>query len=218
MPTLTTAEARRFYDRFGAKQDKQDFYEAPAIEVLLAHGDFTHARSVFELGCGTGRLALTLFERFLPPTATYRALEISSTMAALARDRLSPFSERAEISIDSGETNLPVASRSADRFVATYVFDLLSAQAVQRMLTEAQRILEPGGLLCLAGLTDGTTVLSRVVMSLWRGLFRLTPSLLGGCRPIRLREHISAHRWKLEHHRVVVAYGIASETLIARRR
>ena len=36
MPTLTTSEAKRLYDRFGAKQDKQDFYEAPAIAFLLA--------------------------------------------------------------------------------------------------------------------------------------------------------------------------------------
>ncbi|MFT4570936.1 MAG: hypothetical protein ACI8TX_001833 [Hyphomicrobiaceae bacterium] len=60
MAALTSSEAKSFYYLFGAKQDDQDFYEAAAVEDLLAHGDFAHARSVFELGCGTGRLAQTL--------------------------------------------------------------------------------------------------------------------------------------------------------------
>jgi len=163
VPALTTPEAKRFYDRFGAKQDKQDFYEAAAIDVLLAHGDFNHAHSVFELGCGTGRLARTLLLNFLPATTTYCAVDISSTMVALAADKLSQFSGRAEVSIYSGEGNLPVSSQSADRFLATYVFDLLSVPELRRMLGEAHRILQPGGLLCLAGVTSGATFLSRVV-------------------------------------------------------
>ncbi len=120
MTTLTTAEAKRFYDRFGAKQDRQDFYEAPAIEFLLSHGDFAHAQSIFELGCGTGRLARTLLQDYLPSIATYRGVDISSTMVVLAKEKLSGFDERAVVSIESGESDLPVASRSIDRFVATY--------------------------------------------------------------------------------------------------
>ena len=35
---LTPAEARRVYDRVGAKQDAQGWYEDAATDVLLAHG------------------------------------------------------------------------------------------------------------------------------------------------------------------------------------
>jgi hypothetical protein len=34
---FTHAEARRFYDRIGAKQDSQAFYDRPALEDLLRH-------------------------------------------------------------------------------------------------------------------------------------------------------------------------------------
>ena len=34
---LSHAEARRFYDRFGAKQDAQAFYERSALEDLALH-------------------------------------------------------------------------------------------------------------------------------------------------------------------------------------
>ena len=215
MPTLTIPEAKRFYDRFGRTQDRQDFYEAPAIESLLANGDFARARSVFELGCGTGRLAQRLLRDCLPATSTYRGVDISSTMIAIATDRLAGFGERATVSIESGESDLPARSRSVDRFLATYVFDLLSDEQVRSMLSEAHRILVPDGLLCIAGLTPGTTALSRMVMALWSGLFRLRPLLVGGCRPIRLGERLG-DRWQIRHREVVVAFGIPSEVLIAR--
>ena len=218
MPTLTIPEAKKFYDRFGAKQDKQDFYEAPAVAALLAHGDFAHARSVFELGCGTGRLARKLLSDYLPSTSTYRGVDVSSTMAALATDRLSEFSERTVVSIYPGDTDLPAPSQSVDRFLATYVFDLLPEEAIRRMLGEARRILRPGGLLCLAGITPGTTVLSRVVMGLWSGVSKFAPTVVGGCRPLRVVEYVTAGGWQIKHHGVVVAYGIASEVLVACRR
>ncbi len=55
-------DAKRFYDRIGAWQDAQ-IYERSALEHLVAHSDFEHASSVFELGCGTGRLAECLFKK-----------------------------------------------------------------------------------------------------------------------------------------------------------
>ncbi len=86
------------------------------------------------------------------------------------------------------------------------------------MLSEAHRILVPDGLLCIAGLTPGTTPLSRMAMAFWSGLFRLRPFLVGGCRPIRLGERLGGDRWQIRHREVVVACGIASEVLVARRR
>ena len=55
--TLTYAEAKKFYDRYGARQDRGAWYEDPAVAFLLEHGAFDTARAVFELGFGTGRLA-----------------------------------------------------------------------------------------------------------------------------------------------------------------
>lgn len=217
MKTLTTDEARRFYDRFGAKQDKQEFYEAPALECLIANGGFTTAKSVFELGCGTGHLARTLLQGYLPSTSAYCGIDISPTMVRLATQRLSAFSDRAVVSIEPGNSDLPLTSQSVDRFVATYVFDLLSDDEIHRLLAEAYRILQPNGLLCLAGITPGTTILSRLVMGMWRGLFNLRPSLMGGCRPIHITEYINTEQWQRKQHRIIASYGIASEVLVARR-
>ncbi len=78
---FTAEKARKFYDRFGSKQDLQAFYENSAIEKLIAHADFEHAWAVFELGFGTRKLAQQLLERYLPPDAIYSGIDISATMA-----------------------------------------------------------------------------------------------------------------------------------------
>ena len=52
MRTLSHQEARRTYDRIGARQDTQAFYEDVATREVIRHGDFASALAVFEFGCG----------------------------------------------------------------------------------------------------------------------------------------------------------------------
>jgi len=54
---LSAAEIRQFYDRFGEAQDKQGFYEDAAQAEMLEYARLQQASSLFEFGCGTGRLA-----------------------------------------------------------------------------------------------------------------------------------------------------------------
>src|SRR6266516_1733321 len=51
--------------------------ERPGVNDLLAHGSFPGDRSVFELGCGTGRLAGSLLASHLPADAGYLGADIS---------------------------------------------------------------------------------------------------------------------------------------------
>lgn len=50
---LTKEEVEKFYDRFGAKQDKQNHYEDAALADLLKHARFDVAHTVVEFGSGT---------------------------------------------------------------------------------------------------------------------------------------------------------------------
>ena len=94
---FTPDDARRFCDRFGCRQDTQGFYENPAINDLVKHADFEHARSVLEVGCGTGSFACRLFETVVPADARYIGLDISGTMIGLATRRLEPWQDRTEV-------------------------------------------------------------------------------------------------------------------------
>lgn len=215
--TLSHAEARAFYDRFGSRQDRQAFYEDRAVADLLTHGDFGAARAVLEFGCGTGRLAARLLAGPLPAGATYLGLDLSRTMVALARERLAPWGGRADVRLSDGSMALAVGDGAIDRFLATYVLDLLSEADIRALMAEARRALAPGGLVCLASLTYGRSPGARLVTRLWRGIFALNPRLVGGCRPVRLRHHLPERHWDVRRHAVIETWAIASEVVVAAR-
>ncbi len=216
--TLSREEARRVYDRIGSWQDSQAFYEDRAVRDLIRHADFPSARSVFEFGCGTGRIALRLLEEELPSDATYRGMDLSPRMVSLARERLKRFAPRAEVVITDGGPPVDEPAGATDRFVSTYVFDLLSEQDVRAVLREAHRILAPAGLLCLTGLGTAVGPASRLVTGIWTRVHALRPSLVGGCRPLDLLPFLPEAQWRLRHHRKLVAFGLPSEVLVAERR
>ncbi len=215
---LTPSAAQAYYDRFGKKQDNQGFYEDPPLEDLIAHSDFATAESVFELGCGTGKLAARLLEKHLPPSASYLGCDLSSVMIGLARDRLEPYAERARVASAEPAVRFPLADHSTDRIVSSYVLDLLSEADIRRFFSEAHRTLKPGGKVCLASLTWGIRLLPRIVSALWMLVFRLNPSTVGGCRPIHLRSFIEPQQWQVVHQRVLAPFGIPSEVLILETR
>jgi len=212
--TLTTAQVRAFYDRFGRKQDSQAFYEDAAFDALIDHAKFEQARAVFEIGCGTGRFALRLLQEYLPPDALYHGMDLSTTMVALARERLAPFAERGRVELSDGTLAFPVPDRSVDRVVVAYVLDLLSEEDIRQTLTEARRVLTPDGKLCMISLTRGTTLSSRVVSGTWNAIFRLRASLVGGCRPISLVPFLDRRQWSIASRQVVTPFAIPSEVVI----
>lgn len=216
MPSLTSSEARAFYDRFGARQDRQAFYEDAAFERLIRWGDFGFARRVFELGCGTGRLASRLLSEELPPDARYVGVDLSSTMVSLARQRLAPFGERVRILETDGSLRFGFAGGSFDRFVATYVLDLLPERAIAAAVREARRLLSSGGRLCLAGLTRGQGPVSLLVSSLWTIAYRLRPRWVGGCRPVEVIAFLPVDDLAVLHREVVSSWGVPSEVLVAK--
>ena len=213
--TLSHAEARRFYDRLGAGQDRQHFYEGPALAELCEHARFEQAHAVVEFGCGTGRFAAELLAERLPADARYLGLDQSETMVALAGERAARFGERAQIRHTNGAPRVPAPDRSFDRFVSTYVLDLLCEADIRRVLDEAWRVLADDGLLGLVGLTPGTTALSRIVAGVWSGIHRLHPALVGGCRPLQAGAFLAPTHWRVEHRRVVTPFGLPSEIVLA---
>jgi ubiquinone/menaquinone biosynthesis C-methylase UbiE len=214
---LSHDEARRFYDRFGARQDSQAFYEAPALADLVEHLELARARAVVELGCGTGRFAASLLRERLPPSATYLGIDVSTTMVELARRRLAEFGPRAEVRRSDGSPRIDAPDGAFDRYLSTFVLDLLSPADIGAALAEAHRVLEPGGLLGLVGLTSGERGAARAVSWLWTQVHRLRPALVGGCRPLEVLDFLPREGWKVRHRGVVAPYAIASEILVAER-
>jgi len=214
---LDHRQARRIYDRIGRWQDTRPLSERRAMDEIAWRGDFYNAAAVLEFGCGTGRFATRLLETKLPAGAAYLGLDVSPTMVGLAREALAPWGGRAQVELSDGSTTLPVADGEYDRLVSTYVLDLLSPEDSARLLDEAYRALRPGGLLALASLTPGSTPPSRALAGLWKGLWRIDPRVVGGCRPVELAALIAPERWRVCDRLTVTRSALSSEVLIAER-
>lgn len=206
---------KTFYDRLGGLLDTQRFFKEPALKALLAYSDFESARFVYELGCGTGRLA----EKILLANSNlhYQGVDISSTMVHLSQKRLQRFGLRTSVTESDGTPKIPLPNGAVDRFVATYVFDLMSKDEIKNVLSEVQRILNVNGKVCLLSLTNSTQWFGRLLTSMWLGVHQVNPMILGGCRPIELTDFIPQHAWRIQHCERISRFGLTSEVLIADR-
>jgi ubiquinone/menaquinone biosynthesis C-methylase UbiE len=215
---LTHEQATCFYNRLGAKQDWQAFFETPATRDLVAHAAFESAQAVFEFGCGTGAFAERVLSHHLPQEATYLAVDSSETMVRLAQSRLARFGERVTVRQTDGSLQFGEGPGSCDRFVSNYVLDLLSPTDIAHLLEEARRLLVADGRLGLVSLTAGSTPTSRLVSWIWTHLYALDPRLVGGCRLLDLRSSLPPTGFHLDYVQVVTRFGVPSQVLVARRK
>jgi ubiquinone/menaquinone biosynthesis C-methylase UbiE len=213
---LSHDQVGRFYDRLGAGIDTQAFYERAARRDLVAHLELGTCRSLVEFGCGTGSLAEELLDAHLPPEATYLGLDVSKTMVGLANRRLGRFGGRAQVRQCDGMPRIDAADGAFDRFISTYVLEVLSEDEIGMMLKEARRVVEDGGLFGYIGLANGVTPLSRLWSMIWSGVYRLSPWLVGGSRPISAHSFVSNSEWRVDHANTIVRFGVPSEIVVAR--
>ncbi len=210
---LSLDQARSVYDRIGRVQDWQAFYEDATTERLVANAALGADQTIFEFGCGTGRLAAHLLES-LPASVDYLGVDISPVMIDLATSRLATWADRAKAMLVDGSLPLPAEDGFADRVLSTFVFDLLDADYARAVLDDLRRILDPSGRLCVASLTHGDRLLERAVSRSWTRLWRVAPQLVGGCRPIAMSA-LLGHDWHVEHHSRVHRWGLVTDVVIA---
>jgi hypothetical protein len=105
-----------------------------------------------------------------------------------------------------------------DRFVSNFVLDLLSRDDIRAVVSQAARMLEPGGLLCVASLSPAHGPVSRCVIGAWSLVHRASPALVGGCRPIRLTDFLGDEDWRVVARDALSPFGLPLEAVVVERR
>jgi SAM-dependent methyltransferase len=104
------------------------------------------AKSVLELGCGSGRLLSVL----AGPARVLWGLELDRSLLALGRAQAAklPASKRKHIELKLGDMERFELARRFDRVILPYnaLFCLLSPRSVERCFRSARAALEPGGI------------------------------------------------------------------------
>lgn len=130
------------WDEDVVKQQRTAAVAEAVKEVLPADGNL----AAFELGCGTGSLALLLRDKFSAMTLS----DTSEGMLDVLRAKLKE-SGTNSVEVVSGELNRDNV-KSSKYDVAFTQMTLHHINDIPAILDEFKRILKPGGLLCLADL------------------------------------------------------------------
>lgn len=211
LPTQTVA---RVYDRIGALQDSQAFYEDPAVNIILQHAKFEDANRVYEAGCGTGRVATRLLRDILSPQASYIGADVSERMVSLAGSRTQQWRNARIVRADVTQFDPGIV----DRVLSLFVVDLMDDASIKEFLRRAYDSLVQGGLLCVAGLAEGASGIEQRVSQLWKILHSMAPAMVGGCRPKPVAPHLDDEHWRV----VLVEHqsrcGVTYETVIAAKK
>lgn len=206
--TITTGQAQRFYNWLGAGHDLGERYERAAKARGLDLLELRPGQRVLNAGVGTGKEQIVIQERLLPAGIAY-GIDISQTMLALTAGRVAPPADRA---LCRGDIHrLPYRAGTFDRVLSTYVIDLIPLAEIDLIIAEFYRVLRPGGRLVTVSLTAGTTLPSRLLMSAWQAFYRVSPLMLGGCRPVRLTYPFLKAGFGVVNREIVIQSGVPSE-------
>ncbi len=206
--TVDVRQARRIYDRWGARYDWAERFESKAKDRVFDLLDPRPGMHILELGPGTGRL-LTRIRGAVAPSGLAVGADLSPVMARLAHER-----SGAPTVIADGR-RLPFADGVFDGAASCFVLDLIPASDLPQVLGELHRVLRPGGRLATATLTEGVGMASRALVAAWKAAFAVSPTLCGGCRPLRNAERARQVGFRDVHTETVVQLAVPSEVLVA---
>lgn len=158
--------------------------ESKARRRCLEAADIQDGESVLEVAVGTG----LLFEKVLRrnPTGRNEGVDLTEEMLARAKSRAKASGVSGYVLKVGDAYHLPYPDGSFDLLLNNYMLDLIPERDFVVILGEFRRVLRRGGRIVLVGMTKG----SRVFNTVWEWLYRIRPSLLGGCRGIELTPYV----------------------------
>jgi ubiquinone/menaquinone biosynthesis C-methylase UbiE len=154
-----------------------------------------------------------LFSRLVQVDGLRRCIGIEPAEAMLqrARRRLAPQLREHSALCQADARQLPFPDSTFDVIVNCYMLDLLSEGDIPKVLREFRRILKPSGRLVLL-------VMARqnwLVQGIWMSLYALSPTLVGGCRPLSLSEFLSTGGWLIQRGETISQAGFRSQLILA---
>ena len=208
---LKVAEIRGIYARLAPLYGIWErLVEARATKLAMELAAVRGSEKVLEVGVGPGT-ALEWLSRSNAGGITIGA-DLCFDMLRRANRRFPPAPQAPPL-CQCDVRSLPLADNSFDLIFSGYMLDLLSASDIATAIQEMRRILKPSGRLLLLHLSLGNRWFDR----LWRLLYGLAPTLLGGCRPIRLAAYLPEAGFTVREDRRIIQWGAPTEVILACR-
>ncbi len=182
-------------------------FESHATRRAYEAAQLTGDERVLEVAVGGGEFFAELAKT--PGLGQCAGVDLSAPMLARARKRLA-----GGASADLCRANalaLPFGDEVFDILFNLYMMDLLLMDDVPAVLHEFARVLRPGGRLIVLSMAQQ----KRVVNDAWMRLFRRSPVLTGGCRPLPLAGLLERNGWKISLPETISQGGFRSDLVVA---
>ena len=211
----------KFYDLFGALL-MNDYYhytfEEIAMRNMIEHCDIQNHQNILEIGPGSGFLAEQILQKY---NVNYIGIDLSKTMSIASSKRLQSYINNGSVElylIDNSLDFLESWKKPVDRYIFTYILDLLPDQEINQFSNILSKKLKEhnNSKVCIVNLTYGFTSFSRILTNIWQLLYTtLGGSILGGCRPIEISNYFySDNGFYMEYLGYTVSTGLPSEIAI----
>ena len=186
------------------------FFESYATLRAYQAAGLSGNESVLEVAIGGGE-----FHSMLLKTQGLRrcvGVDLSAPMLAWARKRVAASGIVRHNLCRASALCLPFDHATFDILFNLYMLDLMLEDDIPAVLQEFGRVLKPGGR--VIGLSMAAQ--ARLVNAIWMGLYRCSPVLVGGCRPLPIAERLASNGWKIDLQEQISQCGFRSELIVAR--
>ncbi|WP_290811408.1 class I SAM-dependent methyltransferase [Halovivax sp.] len=206
------AAGRDWYDALSRWYDLvADPFEAPARAAGLELLDAARGERVLDIGCGTGT-ALVELDRAVGPDGLAVGIDLSGGMCRASARALAAAGLDPGVVVEGDASTAPFPDGTFDACFASFVLELFDTPALPAVLDEWRRVLAPDGRLCVVSLSRREAGLATRLYEL---VHEVVPTYVD-CRPLYLRDTLLDCGFEIDAERVVGAWGLPVEIVLAR--
>jgi ubiquinone/menaquinone biosynthesis C-methylase UbiE len=203
-------QIHRFYDRVAPVYGFWSaLFESRAAGRAYEVARLARSERVLEVAVGGGEFFVELAKTAGPERCM--GVDLSAPMLARTQRRMKAGGVAQHNLCRASALSLPFAEAAFDILFNLYMIDLLLESDVPPVLREFARVLRPGGRLILVSMAEQ----SRVVNAIWTWLYRRSPVMTGGCRPVPVIGILDANGWRIDLREIIIQGGFRSELIVA---
>ena len=183
--------------------------ESKAQKRALDIAGIQDSSIILDVAVGTGRLFKEIVRQ--NPNGNNYGIDISQGMLEKAKSKLTK-QKYQNYSLEIGSAfNIKMKDNSVDILFNNYMFDLIPFNQMDDIINEFKRVLKPDGKLVLVNMTKGELFGA----SLYESIYRISPTLMGGCRGVKQSNLITEHGFKIKIREYVQQMLFPSEIILA---
>lgn len=167
--------------------------ETRARNRALELADISDGEDILEVAVGTGLAFYEIAGR--NPNGTNTGIDLTDGMLSKAKKRLKALPHtNYHLSIGTA-FDLEMEDESVDTLINNYMFDLIPYPDIEKILLEFKRVLKIGGKVILVNMTEAETRAGGI----YKLVYRISPRLMGGCRPVALSDLLEKTGFKVDY-------------------